>query len=144
MTVEQLEGVAREHAQILRNYTEGQCEAALQIYELARRHIGTSGGNTAAKLLLGIYNGYRFPFDLTDLRYLDAGNLSAALEVLRADATRTYCEIHELLDAIRGPWSDVGSELECWAYELRLKKRCTKDGYAEMCLRVANSQVSTW
>ena len=37
-----------------------------------------SGAKVAASLLLGFYNGTRFPFDLTDLRLLDAGILNDA------------------------------------------------------------------
>ena len=119
------------------HYTQAQLDAALRLYHLVKQHRGTSGGNAAARLLLGLYNGTRFPFDLADLRVLfDPENFEAAMIVLRMDATRTWCEIHELLNAILEV-SYVGHEFEVWAYNLRLKGRCTKEGYLELCKRVA-------
>ncbi|MEI6599858.1 MAG: hypothetical protein WCN21_05260 [Comamonadaceae bacterium] len=38
-----------------------------------------------------------------------------------------WCEIHVLLDAIRGGNTDTGSEFEHWAYNLKLKGRCKAD-----------------
>lgn len=46
-----------------------------------------------AKLLLGCYNGYRFPFDLTNLRSLDYTIMNDCLAVLRMDAN-CYQEVH--------------------------------------------------
>lgn len=112
---------------LLSNYTNDQQIALHQLYVLAKRHLGTGGGNAAAKLLLGLYNGRRFPFDLTDLRVFDRSNLEAALTVLQMDAQRTYAEVHVVIDAIKGVDRGTGAEFEHWAYELRLKGRCTKD-----------------
>lgn len=112
---------------VLSHYTLTQQDAALKLYTVAERHLGTSGGNAAAKLLLGLYNGTRFPFDLTDLRIFDPKNLVAALFVLEMDASRCWCEIHILLDAIRGTNANTGAEFEHWAYRLSLKGRCKKD-----------------
>ncbi len=113
---------------ILCHYTQEQQDAALRLYHLVKQHPGTSGGNGAAKLLLGLYNGRRFPFDLTELRIFDPQNLDAALTVLRMDASRTWCEIHDLLNAILDT-THVGAEFEIWAYDMRLKGRCTKANY---------------
>jgi hypothetical protein len=113
--------LAAHHAQTLSHYSLAQAEALRRLYELVKRHSGTSGGNTAAKLLLGLYNGQRFPFDLTDLRSLDAGNFEAAMTVIRMDARQTWCEVHVLLDAIYGDGRRVQTEFENWAYNLRLK-----------------------
>lgn len=118
------------------HYTQEQQDAALRLYHQVKQHRGTSGGNAAARLLLGLYNGTRFPFDLTELRGFDAANLEAAFTVLLMDATRTWCEIHEILNAILDV-NYVGHEFEMWAYNLRLKGRCTKEGYLELCKRVA-------
>jgi hypothetical protein len=125
------------HTQIRSYYSDLQRVAIALLYEMARRHPGTSGGNTCAKLLLGLYNGRRFPFDLTDLRLLDATHLEAALTVLRMDAERTYCEVHDLLDAIYADGRYTGHEIELWAWNLRLKNRCTKEGAKELQERVA-------
>lgn len=111
----------------LSKYDDFQLASALRLYFLVRRHRGTSGGNTAAKFLLGLYNGSRFPFDLTDLRYFDGANLKAATDVLVMDAIQTWCEIHILLNAILGPGANTGAEFEHWAFNLRLKGCCKKD-----------------
>ncbi|UUZ68058.1 hypothetical protein LP416_27725 [Polaromonas sp. P2-4] len=114
-------------AGVLAHYSPGQIAAIQRLYELVRRHNGTSGGNSAAKLLLGLYNGYRFPFDLTNLRSFDPGNFEAAMTVIRMDAVRCYCEVHVLLDAIYADGKSTGCEFETWAYNQRMKGRCSKD-----------------
>lgn len=111
----------------LSKYSLEQQAAALHLYEQVKHHVGTSGGNTMAKVLLGLYNGPRFPFDLTDLRLLDADNFIAAMTVIHMDARHTWCEIHVLLDAILGGNADTGAEFEHWAYNLKLKGRCKAD-----------------
>lgn len=115
------------HLLTLSKYTKEQHAAALHLYNTVKRHVGTSGGNTLAKVLLGLYNGPRFPFDLTDLRLLDADNFIAAMTVIHMDSRHTWCEIHVLLDAILGGNADTGSEFEHWAYNLKLKGRCKAD-----------------
>lgn len=119
--------LAAHRTATLGHYSQQQQDAALHLYQLVKRHGGTSGGNTAAKLLIGLYNGYRFPFDLTDLRLFDPGNFEAAMTVLRMDATRTFVEIHVLLDAILGAGANTGAEFENWAYNLKLRGRCKKE-----------------
>lgn len=111
----------------LSHYTQDQQDAVLHLYHLANRHLGTSGGSAAAKLLLGLYNGRRFPFDLTDFRIFDAINFKAAMTVLAMDAQRCWCEVHVLLDAILGGGARTGAEFEHWAYDMRLGARCKKD-----------------
>lgn len=122
--------LAAQRTQVLSHYDKEQQDAALRLFNLARVHLGTSGGNTAAKILLSLYNGNRFQFDLTALRGLDAGNLEAAFAVMLMDATRCWCEVHVLIDAILGV-STTGALFEVWAYDLKLKGRCTKEGYTE-------------
>lgn len=113
---------------LLANYTNDQLEAYKRLFDMAFHHLGTSGGNTCLKVLLGLYNGRRFPMDMTDLRYLDLGNLDAAMTVIRADSYRTFAEVHDVLDAIRGfEAPSTQRYLENWAYLIRLKGRCTKD-----------------
>lgn len=119
--------LAAQRSAVISHYTPHQQTAAMLLYTVAERHLGTSGGNAAAKLLLGLYNGTRFPFDLTDLRIFDPENLAAAFVVLEMDASRCWCEIHILLDAIRGTNANTGAEFEHWAYRLSLKGRCKKD-----------------
>lgn len=57
------------------------------------------GAKVAAGLLLGLYNGTRFPFDLTDLRLLDAQMLDDALALMRFDS-RPQMEVHEWLNQL--------------------------------------------
>lgn len=56
----------------------------------------TSGGRAAAQVLLGVYNGYEFHCDLTDLCLLDDGNLAAALTVIQGRAQLRQ-EPHEVV-----------------------------------------------
>lgn len=63
-----------------------------------RRLFRVAQGNSGqcekvAKLLLGLYNGTRFPLDLTNLRGLDYDILEDCLTVLRMDAN-AYQEVH--------------------------------------------------
>lgn len=124
--------VHRRHT--LSHYAIEQREAVLRLYRLVKAHLGTSGGNAAAKFLLGLYNGDRFPFDLTEMRVLDEANFHAAMTVLRMDARRTWCEVHVLLDAILGPGSKTGAEFEHWAYHMKLPKRCKKEQLPDLPL----------
>lgn len=113
--------------QTLSHYSLLQIGAALHLYNLVKRFPDTGGGTRAAKFLLGLYNGRRFPFDLTDLRCFDDDHFEAATTVLTMDARNTWCEIHVLLDAILGAGANTGAEFEHWAYDLKLKGRCSKE-----------------
>lgn len=105
---------------------QDQLDALAYLWAVGQRGDCT-GERVCAKLLLGLYNGRRFPFDLTDLRSLDEGNLQRALRVLEMDA-RPRCEVHELLGRIyQHPRGDFGREFEWRAYELGLKGRAKKD-----------------
>ncbi|WP_290906273.1 hypothetical protein [Aquabacterium sp.] len=127
--------MADVNARILAYFDDEQLAALRRLYELPKRHSGTSGGNTAAKLLLGLYNGLRFPFDLTDLRCFDMVNFEAAMTVIRMDAPRCRAEVHTVLDAIYGDGFSTGDEFEHWAFNLRLKGRCKKEGLSDRPLR---------
>lgn len=116
-----------ERRHTLSHYGFEQRDALLTLYKLVKRCPDTGGGIRAAKFLLGLYNGTRFPFDLTDMRCFDDDNFAAAMTVLRMDARRTWCEVHVLLNAILGPGANAGAEFEHWAYNLRLPKRCKKE-----------------
>lgn len=107
-------------------YSGTQLAALVKLFTLAERHLGTGGGNAAAKLLLGLYNGRRFPFDLTDLRRFDMGNFESAMVVLRMDALQTYAEVHVILDDTLSA-NDTQDRFEHWAFDLRLKGRCRKE-----------------
>lgn len=108
------------------HYSHEQQVAICLLYETAKWMLDTGGGSTCGKVLLGLYNGTRFPFDLTDLRRLDNARLEAAMVVIRMDASHTYTEVHELLNAIYADGRSVGGEFENWAHRLRLKGKCKR------------------
>lgn len=70
--------------------------ALLRLFKVAR---GDSGQcRHIASFLLGLYNGTRFPFDLTDLRAIDNDLFEDCITVLRMDARVTRQELHHYLD----------------------------------------------
>jgi hypothetical protein len=115
------------YAQIRARYTDADIAAVTSLYVAAKTMLDTGGGSRCAKVLLGLYNGNRFPFDLTDLRCLDGNLYAAARHAIDMDARRTYCEVHELLNATYADGRNVGAELETWAYRLRHGKRTKKE-----------------
>ncbi|KQT10984.1 DUF7673 family protein [Ramlibacter sp. Leaf400] len=115
------------YAQIIARYGPEQQQAIQRLYVAAQTMLDTSGGSTCGKLLLGLYNGTRFRFDLTDLRLLDSSLFEAAMVVLRMDARHTYTEVHEVLNAMYADGRNVGAEFEHWAHLLRLKNRCKRE-----------------
>lgn len=98
-------------------------QALIQLWNVTQQHHGTSGARAAAGVLLGLYNGERFPFDLTDLRLMDAANLNAAMEVIQSDASRCQMEVHEWLNQLTDR-VDFGRRFERLAHEYRRKGRC--------------------
>lgn len=107
--------------------------ALLTLWNLTQQHIGTSSARAAAGVLLGLYNGSRFPFDLTNLRLLDAANLEAALAVIGADAGRCQMEVHSWLNKLTGR-TDFGQRFEHLAHEYGCFKRgrCKKADLAKL------------
>ena len=120
--------------EFLLQFSEDELQALEGLYSTGKRLWDTGGGGTAARLLLGIYNGNRFPFDLTDLRRLDKNNLAMALTVLRMDA-RCRAEVHVILSALLDDMT-VQSRMEVWAYDMGLKHRAKKAEAEEMRRRV--------
>lgn len=114
-------------ASLKAKYSSEEITAITHVYTFAKKHVCSSSGIVMARLLLGLYNGHRFLFDLTDLRLLDGVNRQAALAVLRLDASSTRCEVHTLLDAIYADGYSTGAEFELWAYHRRIKGRTVKD-----------------
>ncbi|MFZ2972284.1 MAG: hypothetical protein WA049_06565 [Ferribacterium limneticum] len=67
-------------------------EAALRrLLPIAMGDTGQSG--RVASILLGLYNGHRFPVNLTNLRSLDDAIFEDVIAVLRMDAN-AYQEVH--------------------------------------------------
>lgn len=59
---------------------------ALEVIETAIRHNPTTGqAGRLLRFLAGVYNGYEYPFDLTDLRALDTRLANACLDYLNYD-----------------------------------------------------------
>lgn len=71
-----------------------QIETAKQLWAVAQSDTGQS--QVVARFLLGLYNGYRFPFDLTEFRRLDTDLFEMCLQVLEMDATPER-EIHDAM-----------------------------------------------
>ncbi|ABM96854.1 DUF7673 family protein [Methylibium petroleiphilum] len=71
---------------------EAGFEALQRLYQVA---LGDAGQcRFIARFLLGLYNGTRFPFDLTDLRAIDEALFEDCMTVLRMDARLCRQEIH--------------------------------------------------
>jgi hypothetical protein len=101
-------------------------ESLISLWNITQRHPGTSGARVAAGVLLSLYNGPRFPFDLTELRLLGSKELQAALDVIASDAARCEKEVHSWLCHITGR-HDFGQRFEHLAHEWRRKGRCKKE-----------------
>jgi hypothetical protein len=71
---------------------EAGVAALRRLLPVAQRDTGQS--RIVARLLAGLYNGRRFPFDLTDLRSLDTALFEDAMALVRMDARLTEKEIH--------------------------------------------------
>lgn len=86
----------------------------------------TSGGATCLNLLLGLYNGHRFKFDLTDLRRLDFGLHAAALVALRDEVGCAHY-VHERIAHETGfPADVIQSQLEWLAYDMGIPGKAKK------------------
>jgi hypothetical protein len=109
--------------------TQAQLDALLRLWKMASGH-SHGGARVAARVLLGCYNGSRFPFDLTDLRLLDAQVLGDVLQVLVMDSS-PQAEVHELLNRMLGR-RDIGHRFELLACDWRLKGKCSKENEREL------------
>lgn len=94
--------------------TDPQITALNRLWKIANGHSGQC--NVIAKFLLGLYNGLRFPFDLTELRSIDDALLTDCIAVLEMDARNCYAEVHVLLNVP----SDV---FETLAKDWRIKEQ---------------------
>lgn len=103
-------------------------KALVTLWNVTQEHIGTSGARAAAGVLLGLYNGSRFPLDLTELRALDNNLREAAIEVIDSDSMRCQMEVHEWLNRLSGR-HDFGQRFEHLAHEYTSFKRgrCKRD-----------------
>ena len=107
------------------DFTESEKLSALALfYNLGTRHTH-SAARVAAGMLLGLYNGERFPFDLTDLRRLDRAHFIMAMALLEMDY-RPSMEVHAHLNRVYGR-TDFGMRFEHMAHRWRIKGRCKKE-----------------
>lgn len=86
--------------------TEVGIPALIRLSEIAERDTGQA--DTVRSFLLGLYNGYRFPFNLIRLRGLDKSLFDDCMAVLTLDARATAKEVHHYLD-------NGGERFERWA-----------------------------
>ena len=84
-----------------RDSQERGIESLRVLYAAAQRDSGQC--HYIARFLAGLYNGYRFPFDLTDLRCLDTELFEHCMNVLRMDA-RPQQEVHLYFDDGGAKW----------------------------------------
>lgn len=74
--------------------TSEQMVALRHLWVIANGHSGQC--RIIAAFLLGLYNGTRFPFDMTDFRCLDSEIFEECVTVLRMDNTPSS-EVHDVL-----------------------------------------------
>lgn len=78
--------------------------ALTRLIEVARRNTGQS--QVCGRFLLGLYNGYAFPFNMTNLRRLDESLWDDCISVLKLDQ-RPKREIHLQLDDGPSVWEEL-------------------------------------
>jgi hypothetical protein len=71
-----------------------------------RSHAGSGQAGRLVHFLAGLYNGYDYPFDLSDLRPLDTNLANACLDYLNYDRL-AVCDLDKHLDG-------GGRELQAW------------------------------
>lgn len=87
-------------------------EAALRrLVPVAQRDTGQS--SVIARFLLNLYNGERFPFDLTDLRRLDYSLFDDCIAVLKMDA-QPLKEVHRYFDDGGAMWEAMAKD---WGFK---------------------------
>lgn len=85
---------------------EGE-EALRRLLPVAQRDTGQS--SVIARFLLNLYNGDRFPFDLTDLRRLDYELFDDCLAVLKMDFMPAK-EVHRYFDNGDAIWAALAKD----------------------------------
>lgn len=98
----------REETERLRSIVQAEgLEALKRLLPIAQ---GSSGQcRRVAAFLLGLYNGIRFPLDLTDLRSLDQEIFNDCLAVLRMDHLAAQ-EVHTHFQNGREIWERLAAD----------------------------------
>jgi len=94
-----LDYVARYQANIERDkqLIEDGVPALKRLMQIAETN-ASGQAEYIAKFLLGLYNGYRFPFELPDLRALDETIKDDCLVVLEMDMKACRREVHRYFE----------------------------------------------
>ncbi|SFL31518.1 hypothetical protein [Pseudomonas sp. NFACC46-3] len=79
-------------------------KALHRLMPVAQGHSGQSG--VIGRFLLGLYNGQDYPFDMTELRRLDAALFDDCITVLRLDNT-TEREVHRYFENGDAIWEEL-------------------------------------
>lgn len=79
-------------------------DALRRLLPVAQNNTGQS--RVVARFLLGLYNGRRFPFDLTDFRLLDLPLFLDCLAVLKLDS-RPDKDVHEFIEGGSAIWEKM-------------------------------------
>lgn len=80
-------------------------DALRRLYKVAHGHSGQC--RHVARFLLGLYNGDRFPFDLTDFRCIDNELFEDCMRVLRMDARVCRQEVHTYFEHGGRRWEEL-------------------------------------
>lgn len=83
-------------------------ESLYKLYEAAQGDTGQC--RVVARFLVGLYNGQRFPFDLTDLRTIDDALFEHCMRLLRMDARQCKQEVHTYFDNGSARWERLISD----------------------------------
>lgn len=87
-------------------------EAALRrLLPIAQRDTGQS--SVVARFLLNLYNGERFPFDMTDLRRLDYELFDDCIAVLKMDS-QPEKEVHRYFEDGGAKWEALAKD---WGFK---------------------------
>lgn len=100
----------------------------LTVWAEANSEFGRAGALT--RFLLGLYDGQRFRFDLTNLRYLDGRQFAACLNVLALDWAQPD-GVHVHLAKHTG-MPHMAARFELLAHDWRLPNCCTNECAAKM------------
>lgn len=123
--------------------------ALKRLFEIAHGNSGQC--RYVAAFLLGLYNGARFPFDLTDLRGVDAEIFTDCMKVLRMDA-RPRREVHTYFQNGGDRFNKLAEHWQI-ADIHRLKIVCTQlqdygvgyfGGQAQLGAEIRHAMHSTW
>lgn len=82
-------------------------DALARLLQIARGHSGQC--RHVAAFLLGLYNGNRFKFDLTDFRCVDRAIFEDCLEVLKLDYQPVQ-EVHQYFVNGGQIWEDLAKQ----------------------------------